>query len=58
MSVSLSLLLLAALFAVSYAQPAPAPPTMPETFEGSGEIEFHGPEETAFGRCKLSFFSF
>ena len=36
---------------VSVAQPPPAP-VMSETFQGSGEVEFHGVDSTDFGTCK------
>lgn len=30
-----------------------APPIMSNTFQGSGEVEFHGAVNTVFGECKL-----
>ena len=48
---STSLLVLAALCAISGAQ-VPPPPMMAETFQGEGEVEFHGAEATVFGKCK------
>ena len=38
---------------VCWAQVPPTPPSMPDTFEASGEIEFHGAEATFFGKCKF-----
>ena len=32
---------------------AQSPPTMPETFEITGEVELHGAEATYFGNCML-----
>ena len=32
----------------------PPPPMMSDTFQASGEVEFHGAETTDFGTCKFS----
>ena len=45
---TVSLLCLLAMCAFSTAQ---MPPTMSDTFQGSGEVEFHGAEQTVFGKC-------
>lgn len=47
-----SLLLLQALLCALCTAQNP-PPSMADTFQGMGEVEFHGAESTAFGKCKL-----
>lgn len=43
-------LLQAVLCALCWAQNPP--PSMADTFQASGEVEFHGAESTVFGKCK------
>jgi hypothetical protein len=45
---------LALLFLCAFAKAQYPPPSLSDTFEGTGEVEFHGAEATAFGKCKHS----
>jgi hypothetical protein len=43
---------LALLLFCAFAKAQNPPPSMSDTFEGMGEVEFHGAEATAFGKCE------